>query len=190
MFGFSSVLWGENRRAQKPCQSKSDRKRVKAVLAEIELSSGAQIPVFLGSAEFFDHTGWNGFTTRKLAPCRLMANLVALFYNWWNLYVRFYDEEHHREAITSRPALMQGVARQVQSGGQRKVKVSLLHEKGDVIARAVTLISSQLHEMMRIAEQWTIAQRWAMLLTRLLRRWLGGKWIVGVPIEAEPLLSG
>ena len=28
-----------------------------------------------------------------------------------------YDEEHHREAITSRPAMMQGVARQVQSGG-------------------------------------------------------------------------
>ena len=35
-----------------------------------------------------------------------MANLIALFYNWWNLYVRFYDEERHREAITSRPALM------------------------------------------------------------------------------------
>ena len=83
--------------------------------------------------ELKNQWGWNGFTTRKLAPCRLMANLIALFYNWWNLYVRFYDGEHHREAITSRPALMQGVARQVQSGGQRKVKVSLLHEKGDII---------------------------------------------------------
>ena len=38
-----------------------------------------------------------------------MANLIALFYNWWNLYVRFYDEERHREAITSGPALMLGV---------------------------------------------------------------------------------
>ena len=140
--------------------------------------------------ELKNQWGWAGFTTQKLTPCRLMANLIALFYNWWNLYVRFYDEEHHREAITSRPALMQGVARQVQSGGQRKVKVSLLHEKGDLIAQAVTLISSQLHEMMRIAEQWTIEQRWAFLLTRLLRRWLGGKWIVGVPIEATPLLFG
>ena len=68
------------------------------------------------------------------------------------------------------------------------MKVSLLHEKGDLIAQAVTLISSQLHEMTRIAEQWTIEQRWAFLLTRLLRRWLGGKWIVGVPTEAAPLL--
>ena len=59
-----------------------------------------------------------------------------------------------------------------------------------MIARAVTLITSQLHEMMRIAEQWTIARPRAFLLTRLLRRWLGGKWIAGVPIEAEPLLSG
>jgi hypothetical protein len=140
--------------------------------------------------ELKNQWGWSGFTTRQLAPSRLMANLVALFYNWWNLYVRFYDAEHHREAITSRPALMQGVARQVQSGGQRTVKVSLVHEKGGLIARAVTLVSSQLHQMMIIAERWTIPQRWAFLLTRLLRRWLGGKWITGVPNEAAPLLSG
>jgi hypothetical protein len=44
--------------------------------------------------------------------------------------------------------------------------------------------------MMRMAERWTIPQRWAFLLTRLLRRWLGGKWITGVPNEAAPLLSG
>jgi hypothetical protein len=140
--------------------------------------------------ELKNQWGWNGYTTRKLAPCRLMANLIALFYNWWNLYVRFYDEEHHREAITSRPAMMQGVGRQVQSGGQRTVRVSLLHEKGDIIARAVTLISRQLHHMRRITEQWTPTQRWTLLLTRLLRRWLGGKWLPGVPLEAEPLLSG
>jgi hypothetical protein len=35
-----------------------------------------------------------------------MANMVALVYNWWHLYVRLYVAEHHREAITSRPALL------------------------------------------------------------------------------------
>ena len=140
--------------------------------------------------ELKNQWGWSGYTTRQIAPCRLMANLVALFSNWWNLYVRFYDEEHHREAITSRPALMHGVARQVQSGGQRKVKVSLQHEYGEAIARAVREVSSQLHYMMAIAEQWTIEQRWIVLLTRLLRPWLGGKWLVGVPPDAKPLLSG
>lgn len=79
--------------------------------------------------------------------------------------MRFHDEEHCREAITSRLALMQGVAQQVQSGGQRKVKVRLLHEKGGVIARAVMLIISQLHTMTLIAEQSTIKERWALLPT-------------------------
>ena len=51
-----------------------------------------------------------------------MANLIALFYNWWNLYLRFYDGEHHREAIRSRPLLMSGGGRQVQSGGQRTIR--------------------------------------------------------------------
>jgi hypothetical protein len=70
-----------------------------------------------------------------------MANLVALVYNWWNLYVRFFDEHHHREAISSRPAQMQGIGRQVQSAGQRTVKVSLTHEYRDDIAALVTLTS-------------------------------------------------
>jgi hypothetical protein len=30
---------------------------------------------------------------------------VALIYNWWSLFVRLADPEHHREAITSRPLL-------------------------------------------------------------------------------------
>jgi hypothetical protein len=75
--------------------------------------------------ELKNQWGWGGFTSRKLGSSRLMANLVALFYNWWNLYVRFFDEDHHREAIRSRPLLMQGVGRQVQSGGQRTVKVGV-----------------------------------------------------------------
>jgi hypothetical protein len=140
--------------------------------------------------ELKNQWGWNGFTTRKLGPCRLMANLIALIYNWWNLYVRFYDEEHHREAISSRPALMQGVARQVQSGGQRKIKVSLLHENSEAISRSVTLTSNLLHLMGRITERWSALEKWALLLTRLLRRWLGGKWLPGLPPEANLLLSG
>ena len=140
--------------------------------------------------ELKNQWGWNGFTTSKLAPCRLMANLIALFYNWWNLYLRFYDERHHREAIRSRPMLMQGVARQLRSGGRSTVRVSVLHEKGDLIAHAVTLISKELHSIRAITERWSVSQRWTLLLTRLLRRWLGGKWLPGLPDEAALLLSG
>ncbi len=76
---------------------------------------------------------WGGFTSKRLAASRLMANLIALFYNWWHLYPRFYDEAHHREAIRSPPMLMHGVSRQVQGGSRRTFKVSDLHGKGDRI---------------------------------------------------------
>jgi len=140
--------------------------------------------------ELKNQWGWGGFSSRKLAASNLMANLVALFYNWWNLYVRFYDENHHREAICSRPMLMQGVGRQVHSGGQRTVKVSILHEKGDAIERAVTRISNELHRIASISERWSCIQRWTLILTRIFRRFLGGKWLPGLPPDAALLLSG
>ena len=119
-----------------------------------------------------------------------MANLIALFFNWWSLYLRFYDAEHHREAIRTRPMLMAGVGRQVKSGGQRTVRVSTVHENGSDIIKAVTLISNEIQHIMSIAEKWTIEQRWTLLLTRLLRRWLGGKWLDGLPEGAGILPSG
>ena len=82
------------------------------------------------------------------------------------------------------------VGRQVQSGGKWIVKVSILHEKGDVIAKAVAQISKELHEIHAITERWTVDQRWALLLTRLLRHGLDGKWLPVLPIEVKLLLSG
>lgn len=49
------------------------------------------------------------------------------------------------------------------------------------IAVAVTRISKELHHIRAITERWSPDQRWALLLTRLLRRWLGGKWRPGLP---------
>ena len=82
---------------------------------------------------------------------------------------------------------MQGVSRQVQSSGQRTVKVSLLHENGAQIAQLVTCTSKQLQA---ITERWSAQQKWSLLLTRLLRRWLGGKWLSGLPPETALLLTG
>jgi hypothetical protein len=68
--------------------------------------------------------------------------------------------------------------------------VSLVHEKGDDIARAATRISNELQQILSITERWTSEERWTLLLTRLLRRRLGGKWLDGLPDGAGILLSG
>jgi hypothetical protein len=41
-----------------------------------------------------------------------------LIFNWWSLFVRLADLDHRPEAITSRPLLMQAIARQTQHAGQ------------------------------------------------------------------------
>jgi hypothetical protein len=140
--------------------------------------------------ELKNQWGWNGFTTQKLAPCDLMANFVALIYNWWHLYVRLYDGEHHREAITSRPALLGGVARLIRHSGQRTVKVSLQHENSDLLTQAIIIVSNTLRRFFAIAERWPSQQRWTLLLTHIFRHWLGGKWLGTLPAEANLFLSG
>jgi len=51
--------------------------------------------------ELKNQWGWGGFTTRDLLRCQIAARMVALVYNWWNLFVRCAQPERAREAITS-----------------------------------------------------------------------------------------
>jgi hypothetical protein len=140
--------------------------------------------------ELKNQWGWGGFTTKLLAPTRIMANMVALIYNWWTLYGRMFDGEHHREAVTSRPALLEGVARMTKSGGRRTLKVSLQHEKKGDLQGLILNISRTLQRFIAITEGWRQEQRWACLLTYIFRRWLGGKWLGQLPAQAEGFLSG
>jgi len=32
--------------------------------------------------------GWGGFVAREFQTSQIMARLVTLIYNWWNLFVR------------------------------------------------------------------------------------------------------
>lgn len=73
----------------------------------------------------------------------------------------------------SRPALMQGVAREVLSSGQCIVKISLMNEKSQIISVLVACSSKQLPHMKLITERWSSEAKWSLILTRLLRRWLG-----------------
>ena len=55
------------------------------------------------------------------------------------------------------------------------------HVKGALRANAVTQISNELRQIHAITERWSAQQRWTLLLNRLLRRLIGGKWLPGLP---------
>jgi hypothetical protein len=74
---------------------------------EEDLSVFGQVFRDRGDAEYiFDELknqwSWVGFTTHDLGRCHLAARLVALFYNWWNIFARLAEPDRHMEAITSR----------------------------------------------------------------------------------------
>ena len=81
----------------------------------------------------FDETknqwGWGGFTTHDLARCRLAARLVALFFDWWNIFVRLADPTAHREAITSRPLCLSAIATRTRHARQTTIRVTSSHAK-------------------------------------------------------------
>ena len=84
-----------------------------------------------------------------------MARLIALIYNWWSLFVRLADPDHHREAITSRPLLLHGVARQTWHAGQTRLTVTSHHGRREAVAAALRRIAGFFRALTRSAEQLT-----------------------------------
>ncbi len=98
---------------------------VLATSLDEELVSFGQLYRDRGDSEnIFDELknqwGWGGFVTQDLARCQLAARLVALFYDWWNIFVRLVEPDRHMEAITSRPLLLHAIAMRVRHARQTK----------------------------------------------------------------------
>ena len=70
------------------------------------------------------YRGWGGYTTHDLARCRLAGRLLALIYNWWNIFVRLADPRLHREAITSRPLFLTAIATRIRHARQTTIRVT------------------------------------------------------------------
>jgi hypothetical protein len=102
--------------------------------------------------------GWGGFTTRDLKRCRLMAG-SALVFNWWSLFVSLADPNHHREANTSRPLLLQAIGRQTSHAGRTTVTVTSSHRNQNQARRALTRIAAFFCELRKTAEQLTVLER-------------------------------
>ncbi len=132
-----------------------------------------------GSENDFDELknqwGWGGFTTQDLKRRRLMARFVALVFNWWTLFVRLADPEHHREAITSRSLLLTAIGRQTNHAGQTTIHVSSAHARHSWARAALTRIGTFLETLRSTAEQLSSIERWYRILSEALIKYLKGR---------------
>ena len=122
--------------------------------------------------ELKNQWGWGGFTTQDLARCRLMARMVALVYNWWNLFVRLAQPHKHFEAISSRPLLLHGVATQTKHAGQTRLTITSTHAKQAAIAAVLTNLAGFLASLKATAEQLSEPQRLQAIFTRAFAKFM------------------
>ncbi len=122
--------------------------------------------------ELKNQWGWGGFTTHDLKRCQLMARLVALIYNWWNLFVRLANPNKHHEAITSRPLLLHGVATQTKHAGQTTLTITSTHAKSTAVQAVLTELAKFLSSLKATAEQLTNAQRLHAILQRAFAKFM------------------
>src|SRR5258708_32152981 len=94
---------------------------------------------------------------------------------WWSLFVRLADLDHRPEAITSRPLLMQAIARQTQHAGQVTLTLSSTHGDQHKARRAYLRIAGFRARCRGPAEQLDPVQRRHRILTEALKRHLTGR---------------
>ena len=100
---------------------------------------------------------------------------MALAYNWWSLFARLADPEHHREAITSRPLLLSAIARRTQHAGRVTLTISSTHGMHDKARSAYLRIAGFLAELRKNAEQLDPLEKWYRILSEALRYFLHGR---------------
>jgi len=123
--------------------------------------------------ELKNQWGWGGFTTQDLKRCRLMGRMVALVYNWWSLFVRLARPDKHHEAITSRPLLLHGVARQTKHSGQTTLTITSHHAKTTAVQVALQALNGFLSQLKTTAEQLRVSDRMKLITRQAFRYILG-----------------
>jgi hypothetical protein len=137
--------------------------------------------------EIKNQWGWAGFVTHDLKRCRIIARLIALIYNWWNVFTRLARPDQHMEAITSRPLLLHAVGRMVTTGRRKTLRLTSTHAKSNQIRRVLTRIARLLNRLARNAEHLSVEATWAIILSVAFVKWLRGK-VLDPAVEGNQLI--
>ena len=126
--------------------------------------------------ELKNQWSWGGFTTQDLKRCRLMARNTALIYNWWTIFVRLAKPGKHLETISSRPLLLHAIGKQVNHSGQTFIKITSTHGRLSKVKKMLNRIVV-FFKQLKDAEHLTDVQRWYMILSKALEKYLGGCYL-------------
>ena len=124
--------------------------------------------------EIKNQWGWGGFVTQKIKPCRLVARMIALVYNWWSLFVRLVEPDKHFEAIVSRPLLLHGVGKQTTHASQKTLTITSSHGRASFVREAYQRINDFFNDLKAIAPQLTPLQSWYRILSEAMKKYLQG----------------
>lgn len=138
--------------------------------------------------EYKNQWGWCGFVTRDLQPTRAMARLIALVANWWTVYVRLADGDAHREAVTTRPALMGVVARLADGGRRTTAYLTSTHASSVKIRAILDKIGSFTEWISSTARQLSFEEKWTFILRVAFRKWLSSRPLPPVSDGSQLLL--
>ena len=64
--------------------------------------------------------------------------------------------DRHAKAVTSRPLMLYGVAKEIQRAGPTTLRMTLMHGTADDICKKMGVIPSVLHKIKDYAEQFTV----------------------------------
>jgi hypothetical protein len=101
------------------------------------------------------------------------------------LVCRQTDPDQHREVITSRPSLLQAIARKTQHAGRTTLSESSTHGEQQVARRAYLRIARFFASLRAKAEQLDAVERWYRILSEALRKYLRGRQLIP-PVRPQP----
>ncbi len=112
-----------------------------------------------------------------------MARMIALVYNWWNLFVRLALPDKHHEAITSRPLLLSSVGRLTEHSRQKRMVITNALGNIEQLQRDYTRLANFLNDLKSAATQLNSDQCWCRILAKAME-----KFRVNIGLEPQPKL--
>jgi hypothetical protein len=138
--------------------------------------------------ELKNQWGLAGFTTKDIARCRIMARIVALLCNWWNIFARLADPSEHMEAITSRPMLLHVIAQVVTHANRKVIRLCSHHGSIHEVRNGFARFNTIFNRLPAIAEQLKQIGKYRLLLSLAFCKWLRGRLLNEV-LKADPVLA-